>query len=112
MEARAQQVALGSDLEAWWMKQTTEEIMHTIPKAIEYGSNSMVEVGHGIARVAGREISDEEATELAVLFYIKGKVGRWMDAVVAGQRPSDDTLFDIGVYARMAQRNREKGMWP
>jgi hypothetical protein len=32
--------------------------------------------------------------------------------VLRGDRPSDDTPYDIGVYVRMAQRVRDVGGWP
>lgn len=83
------------------------------PKAVEYGANSMIEVGRTMARIQGRHnISDEEATEMACMFYIAGKIGRWVDAVTAGKRPSTDTIYDIGIYAKMAQRIRDVGGWP
>lgn len=101
-----------SALESWWMAQADREIDATIPKAIEYGSTDLVAMGHDLARCAGRTVSDEEAAELGVFFYVRGKVARWVDAVVDGRRVSDDTLFDIGVYVKMAQRIRKAGSWP
>lgn len=103
---------LADDLQVWWADKAHDEAEKTVDKAIEYGSNSMTDVGHAMARTAGRTITDEEATELGCYFYIVGKLGRWADAVVAGERVSDDTLFDIGVYVRMAQRARSNGGWP
>jgi hypothetical protein len=32
--------------------------------------------------------------------------------VVEGRRVSDDTLFDIEFYTKMARRNRDAGEWP
>lgn len=103
---------LAADLELWWMDTAHDEAAAVVDKAVEYGSNSMTELGHDIAKIAGRNVTDQQATELACYFYIKGKVGRWSDAIVAGKDVSDDTLGDIGVYVRMAQRVRSNGGWP
>lgn len=96
----------------WWMTQALREAEAVVPKAVEYGANSMIEVGRSMARLAKREVSDEEAIELAVMFYVAGKLGRWIDAAAEGNRPSDDTIYDIGIYIKMAQRNRDVGSWP
>lgn len=96
----------------WWMHRAQEEIEQVGPKAVEYGPNSMIEVGRAMGRMSGRDLSDEEAIEVACMFYISGKLGRWVDAVAHGKRPSDDTIHDIGIYIKMAQRNRDVGGWP
>lgn len=100
-------------LRDWWIDQAHIEAEAVVPKAVEYGANSMIEVGRTMARIQGRtDVSEEEAIELACMFYLMGKLGRWVDAVAEGRRPSDDTIYDIGVYARMAQRVRAVGGWP
>jgi hypothetical protein len=100
------------ELTEWWVRLAETEVERTVPKAIEYSATDLTDIGHDLARTAGREVDDEEAAELGVFFYLRGKMARWVGAVIAGQRVSDDTLFDIGVYVRMAQRIREKGSWP
>lgn len=100
------------ELRRWWMGLAESEIDRTVPKAVEYSSTDLTDIGHDLARTQGREIDDEEAAELGVFFYLRGKVARWVGAMIAGQRVSDDTLFDIGVYVRMAQRIRATGSWP
>lgn len=100
------------ELTRWWAWHAEIEAARTIPKAVEYGSNSMISLGQSMARAMGRVVDDEEAIELACFFYMQGKMGRWLDAIVAGRRPGDDTPFDIGVYAKMVQRNREAHGWP
>lgn len=99
-------------LRDWWIDLAAAEADKVIPKAVEYGSNSMIDVGHQMARAAGRMVGDEEAQELACYFYLVGKMGRWADALARHKRVSDDTLHDIGVYVRMAQRIRSVGGWP
>lgn len=99
-------------LDEWWRELAEQEIERTVPKAVEYSSTDLTDIGMDLARTMGREVTDEEAAELGVFFYLRGKVARWVGAVMAGQRVSDDTLFDIGVYVRMAQRIRATGGWP
>ena len=104
---------LEQELTAWWMDRARTEIIAVVPKMQEYGSGDLVEVGRTLARVAGRKVgSAADAAELGIFFYLVGKMARWADAVESGRRVSDDTLFDIGVYVRMAQRVRVSGGWP
>lgn len=112
----AEQMASSSDAEAqlrsWWFDKAASEIDQTVPKAIEYGSTDLIDIGLMLARTMRRAVSEPEAAELGVFFYLIGKVARWQSAIERGERPSDDTLLDIGVYVRMAQRIREAGGWP
>ncbi len=100
------------ELRDWWLGLAQTEVDRTVPKAVEYGSTDLTDIGYDLARTMGREVTDEEAAELGVFFYLRGKVARWVSAVMDGRRVSDDTLFDIGVYVRMAQRIRHAGGWP
>jgi hypothetical protein len=101
-----------AELEKWWADRAALESEAAVPKAIEYGSNSLMEVGRKMGRLQGREVTEEEALELGCWSYLIGKVERWTDAVLRGERPSDDTLHDIAVYTKMAQRIRDTGSWP
>lgn len=88
-----------------------------IGKMIEYGGRGravdLVEIGRDIALLIGRkEISDAEAVEIGVYFYIRGKMGRWFAAISEGRPVSDDTLHDLSIYVRIVQRAREVGGWP
>lgn len=109
----AERARLQGALRDWWEHRTQGEIESVVPKAIEYGANSMIEVGRTIARLQGRhDVGDEESTEIACMVYIAGKLGRWVDAIAEGRRPSDDTIYDMGIYVKMAQRTRDVGGWP
>lgn len=99
-------------LTEWWMDKAEEEVRRTVPKAVEYGALDLIQIGQDLALTAGREVSDAEAAEMGVYFYVRGKLARWTDAIIRGDRVSDDTLFDLGVYIRMAQRIRDAGGWP
>lgn len=103
---------MAAELEAWWLDLAQNEILRVVPKAVEYGSTDLHEVGRTLAQTQGRIVEEEEAVELGIYFYLLGKMARWTDAIKRGERPSDDTLHDIGVYVRMAQRTRQVGGWP
>lgn len=103
--------AVEADLRAWWETNSDHDLESTIPKAIEYGSESMIEYGRTLARVAGRKVSEAEALEWAIFAYIVGKVGRWTAAVQRGEQVSEDTLKDIEIYAKMARKVRQTGTW-
>lgn len=105
-------VSLETELRGWWFDQAETEINATVPKAVEYSSTDLLDLGRTLAYIAGRTVDDEEAEELGVFFYLQGKMSRWAGAIKQGRRVSDDTLFDVGVYVRMAQRIRHSGSWP
>lgn len=104
---------LTHELRQWFQDQADKEAKLVAPKAIEYGSRSMIAQGKGLAELSGTaHISDQDAFELAVWDMVRLKVGRWTEAVMHGKPVSDDTLLDIGIYVKMAQRNRAAGSWP
>lgn len=103
------------DLEAlrdWWMDTASVEFGMVGAKAIEYGATDLADIGHMLARTQGRTVNDEEAAEMGCYFYALGKIGRWTAAMSRGDRVSVDSLIDLGVYVRMAQRIRAVGGWP
>lgn len=100
------------DLEAWWVSIARGDAHAAAIKAAAYGSNSLMEEGRKVAKLQGREVTDDEALELGCWNYITGKSGRWSDAVLRGERVGDDTLLDIVTYAMMARRIRAAGNWP
>lgn len=100
----------------WWETKAHDEVQPLLAKMTEYGgvgrAEDLVAIGRQMAALQGREVDDAEATELGIFFYVTGKMGRWQTAVRDAFPVSDDTLLDIGVYVRMAQRAREVGGWP
>lgn len=96
----------------WWIDQAIEEADALAPKVGDYGSVDLVWIGRQMAANQGREVEDEEAAEIGIYWYILGKMGRWSSAVQEGRRPSSDTIYDLGVYCRMALRVRSAGGWP
>lgn len=105
-------VRLEQQLNEWWMALAEEESRTVVPKAVAYGSNSLLQLGRKMAQLKGRTVSDEEAMELGCWVYAVGKIERWTDAVMRGERPSDDSIYDLGIYVKMVQRIRDVGSWP
>ena len=107
---------IDSPLIHWWMQDAFAEAMATAPKAEEYGSTELAEAGHVLGSLLAKPlenpVSDAAAMETQIFQYVLGKMGRWVAAMRRGDRVSDDTLFDIGVYVRMARKIRETGVWP
>lgn len=106
-------------LEEWWVAKARAEIEDMTAKTAEYGgggrAHDLIGIGNDLAQAMGRTgsvVGDDEATELGIWFYLRGKMGRAMAALIDGRMPSDDTIHDILVYARMIQRTREVGGWP
>lgn len=94
----------------WWKRQAGETALATAKKCAEYGSHDLYGIGHAVARMTNREISNDEAFELGCLFYVLGKIERAVSAAQRGERASDDTWFDLSVYATMVRAHRA-GVW-
>src|SRR5699024_3014575 len=50
-------------------KLARAEIDQTIPKATEYGQQSLINLGNQLAQLQGRQVTDPEAMELACWSY-------------------------------------------
>lgn len=102
-----------ADLRDWWLSTAQADMAMVAPKAVEYGSVELEEMGAALARMMGRSgLSRARRVELACWFYAMGKMQRWTAAVTRGEFVSDDTLTDLGVYTLMVRRAREAGTWP
>lgn len=102
-----------ADLRDWWLSTAQADMAMVAPKAVEYGSVELEEMGAALARMMGRsDLSAARRVELACWFYAMGKTQRWTAAVTRGEFVSDDTLTDLGVYTLMVRRAREAGTWP
>lgn len=105
-------------LEAWWRQVAEDEIGRTVPKAMEYGSADLKIIGEALLLAMPKlaegltlEERQKVGQELGIAFYLLGKTSRLFGAYERGRLPSDDTWFDIGIYAKMARRVREAGEW-
>lgn len=111
------QVHWADELRQWWINTADRDISQSLDKVVAYGGRGaaydLIATGKDLAAMNGRpNVSDEEATELGILFYVSSKLNRWMAAAIDGRRVSDDTLLDAAYYIGMARRNRAVGGWP
>ena len=121
--AATEEEAVGQ-LRGWWEQTAHDEISGLIAKMVEYGGLSratdLTEIGRHLTEVgvpAGPLLGNGQTQEgwlqeLGIYFYLVGKFSRWSAAIQEGRPVSDDTLLDIGIYVRMAQRVRAVGGWP
>jgi hypothetical protein len=101
------------DWRAWWRQLTEADIAATAPKATEYSSADLTIMGDALRQWHPTGAHDASAgEEMAVVFYLLGKIARAIGAYREGHLPSDDTLDDIRIYAVMLTRIRQKGTWP
>ena len=100
----------------WWRESAESEINMVVDKAIEYGATDLYEIGRKVLSLHGPrafEIASERQVILVgIYFYLEGKMARFASAIQEGREVSADTVLDIGVYARMAQRVLQVGAWP
>lgn len=101
-----------AELRQWWADQSAGDVNMIAEKAVAYGSNSLTQLGRKLAQLQGREVSEEEAQELGCWVNLIQKVERLTDAVMRGERGSDDTVTDGIAYLTMIRRIRAKGSWP
>lgn len=115
-----------SALRGWWEQTAHDEVSQLVSKMAEYGGLSratdLTEIGRDLIAAGVSEgetggewpgtINEAWAQELGIYFYVRGKFARWQAAIIEGRPVSDDTLLDIGIYVRMAQRVRAVGGWP
>lgn len=94
----------------WWVRNAETTAEATAAKCAEYGSHDLYAIGHNVAKMNRRTVSNSEAFEIGCLFYVLGKIERALSAVQRGETASDDTWFDLSVYATMVQAHRA-GVW-
>ena len=105
--------AQAASLIDWWMAQAANEIHDLAQKATIYGSNSLAEMGKVLLKAQGRtDVDEDELLEAGCFLYAYGKMQRWADAVLRGERPNEDTIHDLKVYSMMAEKIRATGTWP
>jgi hypothetical protein len=111
-------IAEAAEIAGWWVDTAKADAERTVPKAVEYGAADFDLMGQFmVALIRDKFIGADEkelmqvGRELAVTFYLIGKMGRAVGAYSQGMRPSGDTIFDTRVYAMMWQRIRDTGSW-
>jgi hypothetical protein len=112
------------ELRAWWMSLARRDMDAVVPKAVEYSAYDLDIMGHALLAWSGQEwganggrggadAQERSAVgqEMAIAYYVLGKVSRLIGAYHEGKLPSNDTWDDIRIYATMAARVRETGRW-
>jgi hypothetical protein len=94
----------------WWTRNAETTATATAAKCAEYGSHDLYGIGHNVAKMNSTTVTDAAAFELGCLFYVLGKIERVVSAAQRGETASDDTWFDLSVYATMVQAHRA-GVW-
>ena len=106
-----EQVERGDALAAWWMDHARAEVAKLVPKAVAYGSVDLAVMGeamHGMFPALRGVVNGQE---LAVWFYVLGKVARLIGGYAQGVLPDVDSWYDLRIYGGMAEHIREKGGW-
>lgn len=101
---------------AWAMETIQEDFISVQRQIVEYGSVDLEMMGVGLLEAAHWDATIPSASanpgmEMALVFYLQGKISRAVSAIAAGHLPSQDTLRDIRVYALMLAHVREYGHW-
>jgi hypothetical protein len=97
-------------LHKWWTDHAAREADAMIAKLDEYGTGDLYEIGAQLAKLNGRDVTQQQAYELGVMFYLIGKMQRVITAAHLERTASDDTWHDIAVYAKMVLAARQKAM--
>lgn len=99
-----------AELEEWWMGLAQADLDRMLPKVTEYTASDLLLMGQFMEHWLGLPVGTGK--EAACVWYALGKVARAVSAYREGRLPSEDTLQDLEIYAKMARRIREKGNWP
>jgi hypothetical protein len=103
-----------------WAREQVEEDFNSVQRQItEYGAIDLEMMGMGLLEQSRVGKSPDTACgdpmqagiEMALVFYLQGKIARCVSAISAGKMPSDDTLKDLRVYAFMLGHVRHFGHW-
>lgn len=106
-----------AEINDWWLAVATDDAKVTAPKAVEYGASDIGIMGASMQTLFPNsaamppEERERVGREMAIAFYVLGKVSRLFGAYQQGKIPGDDSWFDICVYGMMARRIRETGRW-
>lgn len=117
-QIRHDEQAVLDDIRLWWEQVSRLDAQKCIAKLEEYGSSDFDIMAQSMIAIGGEAwsgASDADKArigrEMAVLFYIQGKVARAFGALQKGRIPSEDTYRDITGYGMILRRIRETGNW-
>lgn len=106
-----EQTLKAGELCDWMVGLFTDLIKRAVPKAIAYGSADLELMGSAMYQFHPELVGVVSGQELAIWFYVLGKVARLTGGYAQGARPDIDSWEDLLVYAAMAKRVRERGAW-
>ncbi len=100
------------DLLGWLQAFQTKTENETVRKAVKYGSADLKVMGEAMVLILPREHRSEQmGLQMAVAFYLLGKVARIFGAFEQGHSPTADDWFDAEVYSKMGLKIFETGKW-
>ena len=102
-------------MQAWAAAQAIADLESVKRQIIEYAAIDLEMMGMGLLEQSGIEVKDEDrdraGIEMALIFYLQGKIARCVSSISAGRLPDDDTYKDMRVYSLMLAHAREFGHW-
>jgi len=112
-EVESREETVGNSLRTWWAELAEKEVGAVVPKAVEYGAADLEVMGTAMLALLPKDKRSRVlGLEMAISFYLLGKVARLFGAYERGEQASADTWADAAIYTRMGQRVREVGSWP
>lgn len=97
-----------------WLHDHDQELNRLlVSKAAEYGAGDLDIMAAAMELLLPADTADRRsmAREMALAFYLLGKVGRMFSAYQRGVQPSLDSWRDAEAYAKMGIKVRETGVW-
>ena len=100
-----------ADLHRWLNEFWDTQMPETLRKAHAYGSADLALIGASMLMVLPEESRHLNGERLGISFYLQGKIARVFGAIEHGSTPTEDTFYDIAIYAIMALRCLQEGSW-
>lgn len=102
-----------AEIKEWWIRTASDDSIAVAEKYREYGATSLCDLGYEMAEMMGWERPAKGlAQQLAVYYFLLGKMARLKTALLKGEPASDDTWLDITCYAMIARKVQASGAWP
>lgn len=106
-----EQKARAEHLAEWMGSFCARLTSRILPKAIAYGSADLALMGSAMKLLMPQSAAEIEGQELAIWFYVLGKVARQVGSYAQGEVPDIDSWDDTWFYSMMAEHVREFGYW-
>ena len=92
-----------------WMEIAARDFEDMMPKMLEYGPRSLMDVGMVALPDGGTGASSKHLLEAGCGVYLFGKASRMVASVRRGDETSRDTLKDLVTYGMIARMSEELG---